>query len=1468
MPFVRSTILLLLLAANAFGQTRNTAPSITQIANQTIDEDASTGALQFTVRDAETPADQLTVSAISSNTQLVSANSISFGGSGNSRTITVTPLANQSGAARITVTVSDGSLQSSMTFTLTVNAVNDPPTISQIPDQTTNEDTPTAAIPFTVDDIESGPSNLTLSADSSNTALVGPNSIVFGGSGANRTVTITPLANQFGSALIVITVSDGAAQTSTRFTLNVTSVNDPPTISQIASQTILQNGSTTALPFTIDDADNDPATLRVTGVSSNPNLAPDANITFGGSGANRTVTVTPAQNQSGSTTITLTVTDGAAQATTSFGVTVTAVNQPPTISLIADQTTNEDTPTGAIPFTIGDNETPPDNLSLSARSSNPALVPDTAIQLGGAGANRTITLTPAPDQFGSAAIRITVSDGAAQGSSAFILTVAPVNDAPTISAISDRQVAFGGSTGPIPFTVGDVDNDPATLRVTGVSSNPTLIADTAITFGGDAGNRTVTLVPTANQTGNATITLSVVDAAGISTSTSFLVTVTATQFDFGDAPSPYPTLLANNGARHRIVSGFHLGPNIDAEPDGQPNKTATGDDATATGAAGDEDGVKFLTSPMLAGQTAQVAVTLTGDVGRLDAWIDFNGNGSWADPGDQIFRSVPLKPGANLLTFTIPADAIGRATFARFRLSLQGGLGFSGAASDGEVEDYQISIERPAVDLLVEKRDSPDPVLVGDNLLYTIVIANVSGNPATQVTLTDIIPPGLNVIGANTDQGSCAITAGKVVCDLGTIGPNTPITVKILAVPTQPGAITNIVAVASTEPDTNPNNNTATAVTTVIGRQIPDCDDRSSRGSDFWLTFPGNYAPDPANPVQLSLNILGSPGTSGTVEIPGLGFSSGFLIPASFVATVVLPKEADLGNSVDAVEAKGIHVLSKGDVAVFGLNRVFYTSDGYAAFPVSTLGTDYLIQGFGNVHSGVPALNGTQFAIVGTEDGTKVTITPSVTTAGHTAGAPYSLALNRGQTYQLRAKEDAPSDLTGSQVTADRPIAVFGGNQCAFVPDKSVLYCDYVVEQLMPVSRAGLRFVTIPLATRLGGDLFRFLALQDGTTVKVNGTNVATLNHGEFAKRIIADPAQIVATKPIFVSRFSTSAGYDGTIIADPFMMLVPHVNQFLNQQFVFTPDSGFKTHFLNVVAPNPAVGSVVLDGSVISPAEFAPIGGSGFSGAQIKVKPGAHQLSANLPFGVSAYGFAEFDSYGYIGELFFGDTVSPTVTCTATEKTVVLSSVNSTVGLPQCQVPVPDFREGATVTDDCQMPERVVLSQDPPPGTLVGPGDHEVVVSAKDAHGNVGTCTVVFHVIDPSPLLLSCPQDIFASCTTPEGARVPFQVSAQKKCDTNIRVECSPAPGSFFPIGTTVVQCKATDSNGNVATCSFRVTVECKPITIAVPAPGQVQIQWVAGQTLESAPAVNGPWTAVTTSGNSYSESTTKAPKKFFRVK
>ncbi|MEN8006566.1 MAG: GEVED domain-containing protein [Candidatus Krumholzibacteriota bacterium] len=207
------------------------------------------------------------------------------------------------------------------------------------------------------------------------------------------------------------------------------------------------------------------------------------------------------------------------------------------------------------------------------------------------------------------------------------------------------------------------------------------------------------------------------------------------ELDWGDASDPsYPTLLASNGPRHQL-SPFYLGTLIDADPDGQPTANAMGDDLDGND---DEDGVTF-TSPIQPAQPATVDIVAT-QPGHIDAWIDFNGNGSFADPGEQIFVSLPLNAGLTNLTFNVPGSiAENTNTTARFRASTNGGLAYDGVypdgtIPDGEVEDYEVFLEdrytfkwiqnpdlsTQGIDVAAYKKTYlPDGFLLADDFLCT-----------------------------------------------------------------------------------------------------------------------------------------------------------------------------------------------------------------------------------------------------------------------------------------------------------------------------------------------------------------------------------------------------------------------------------------------------------------------------------------------------------------------------------------------------------------------------------------------------------------------------------------------------------------------------------------------------------------------------------------------------------------------------
>ncbi len=394
---------------------------------------------------------------------------------------------------------------------------------------------------------------------------------------------------------------------------------------------------------------------------------------------------------------------------------------------------------------------------------------------------------------------------------------------------------------------------------------------------------------------------------------------------------------------------------------------------------------------------------------------------------------------------------------------------------------------------------------------------------------------------------------------------------------------------------------------------------QNNTGQDFWLAFPRNQTA----PERLTLVITGQTNTTGIVEVPSATppLSMNFTVTQGVQTTVQLPVDLQLSTTNnDVVENKGIRVVAGALVTVHGMNEMPASRDGYLALPAAALGTDYIVLSYGGL---------SLFAVVATVDGTVVTITPTSpigpTAAPRPAGVPYTIALNRGQSYQALA-----DDLTGTIVRADKPIAVFSGNACASVP-RGVDFCDHQIEQLPPTSAWGRRFFTVPLATRIGGDRFRFLASQDATTVRVNGVSTMLNARGHFFEQLLSEASEISADKPILVAQYSHSKSVDSVSPADPFMALVPAAEHWRSGYRVITPSTtAVSADFINIVAPFAALGSMRLDGALIPAEAFTQIGSTGFYGAQRAVDPGPHTIVGSGFFAASAYGFVGDSAYGY----------------------------------------------------------------------------------------------------------------------------------------------------------------------------------------------------------------------------------------------
>ncbi|MGN6545519.1 MAG: putative Ig domain-containing protein, partial [Aureliella sp.] len=587
----------------------------------------------------------------------------------------------------------------------------------------------------------------------------------------------------------------------------------------------------------------------------------------------------------------------------------------------------------------------------------------------------------------------------------------------------------------------------------------------------------------------------------------------------------------------------------------------------------------------------------------------------------------------------------------------------------------------------------------------------------------------------------------------------------------------------------------------------PERGEPDNRGTRFYVAFPPNLREvfvtyDPT----FSLSVTSAVDTSGTVQIPGLGFYTTYEVKAGEATVIALPATVELSDP-DKVLDRGILVTALDEVSVYGLDQFQFLTEGFTALPTDAIGKDYYVLGYANTVNYAIG-GGTNFTLAATTNNTQVTIVPSVAVGTHAAGVPFTITLNQGQAYTLHTSVPLFADLSGTRVTATEPIALFGGNTATRVPS-GFSAANHLIEQLPPLEAWGRRFITLPLATRTGGDTFRILAQQDGTEVRIDGQLVATLAAGQFDERILTAGSIIEGSVPLLVAQYSNSSAFDNAQ-ADPFMMLVPPFEQYLNDYVLTTPATGFDTNFANLVAPTSAIESVTLDDQAVPAAAFAPIGASGYLGARIAISVGAHHFHADEPLGVSIYGYAPFDAYGYFGGMSAG-SVAAVSSLTLTPGDVALPTgtqhtVTAAV-FDRFGAPLPGVRVDFTVVGASTERYFAVTDRDGRASivyTRTAPGSDTITASVA---GQVQTATAawlaaspIIHLIQPATgdqvpagkLLITG----IASPGSPGAAIVEVTVNGR-------RADVLDAAGNFFAVVDVM-----TDSQTFVftATDSFRL--------------------------------------------------------------
>jgi hypothetical protein len=413
---------------------------------------------------------------------------------------------------------------------------------------------------------------------------------------------------------------------------------------------------------------------------------------------------------------------------------------------------------------------------------------------------------------------------------------------------------------------------------------------------------------------------------------------------------------------------------------------------------------------------------------------------------------------------------------------------------------------------------------------------------------------------------------------------------------------------------------------------------KNPEGTEFWLCFEKNYKepkpPNPPNPLHLELFITSDNDAKVKIEIKGINFKQEVFVPGKTVQNVKIPSEAEI-KSEEIKEQLAVHVTSDNPISVYGLNRRFQTTDTYMGLPTDVLGTEYRVMCYRAQDDLLP-----QFAVVATENGTEIKITPTVNTITLQAKKTFTIKLDRGEVYQVAGRKEQMSkeDLTGSLIVANKKIAVFSGHQCAYVP-QHIHACNHLVEQMPPIPSWGKHFYIGRLQSR-SFYTYRVLANEANTRIFEDAKLIKTLGAGEFFENSSNRNIQITADKPILVAQFSQGMK-NGDSIGDPMMILISPTQQFLQKYRFATPVNGSWKHFINVVAPLVSTSTIRLNGKPLD-VKFQQLGISRYGIAFIKIPYGTHVIEGSLPFGLYSYGFGDnedaFDAYGNMGGQSFMD--------------------------------------------------------------------------------------------------------------------------------------------------------------------------------------------------------------------------------------
>ena len=406
-------------------------------------------------------------------------------------------------------------------------------------------------------------------------------------------------------------------------------------------------------------------------------------------------------------------------------------------------------------------------------------------------------------------------------------------------------------------------------------------------------------------------------------------------------------------------------------------------------------------------------------------------------------------------------------------------------------------------------------------------------------------------------------------------------------------------------------------------------------------------------------------------------------VPPGGTATLLLPRIVQTSND-SGIYASAFRIVTNQPIAAYQFNPICcnysFSNDASLLIPTSALGADYRYVGVPSwVSFQSPTASPAGIAIVGTENGTEVTLTLP---RGATLAQPRrgNVQVN-GQTwtFNLRAHEVAmlqteggaigrEIDLTGARVTSNLPVSVFSTHQCAFYPS-DLSACDHLEEQLFPTGTLGNQYVLVPPVAR-GRPLertevvyWKILATDNEDTVvqlsrpwaelralppgfgvvadcadrlQPDGESFV-LRAGEACEFGTQQPVALQGTGRLLIMGILSGQESTGVFNAfgahagDPAIYLVPPDLQYRNDYAFLTPGT-YLNDYLTVVADSDA--TLLLDGQPLSLADATPVPGSSRVYKHVTLSDGAHRIQGDQAFGILVLAFDDFVSYAFTGGL------------------------------------------------------------------------------------------------------------------------------------------------------------------------------------------------------------------------------------------